>query len=655
MTGPIPFRGRDDSSGLRVPPTNARAEQMVLGMCLDDNRLFHRVAEYLTADDFSSLTHQKIFVAIGQVIGTGSTANPVTLQEQFNRDEVMYLARLATGAALGTNIDDYGRVVLNLANWRRLIVEFEDGIERGYNANFATSAEDFGMRHQARVTQILQRAMGNSWLEPANLLGSDMAPPFPIDFLPGALADFALDQAKIMQAPVDFMGIPLLVAAGTVIGKDFLMAPKALASWTERPCLWGGCVATVGSNKTASFNAALAPIWRLQQEFRKAHHNEMKVYRLKAAQAKEALKQWEKALAKNGKEMQEMPEPPEPPVLREIIGTDATQERLVEMMQQNPRGIMLYRDELSGWFNSFNQYRPGSDEQFFLQCHAGGPWSHHRKNGDFFVSDLFLGIFGGFQPDVITEVLARHVDNGLAARFSLLVWPEPNGRFEYVDRRRDSNAAARVESVFRELAALDPERFVGPLREGETHYQPFRFTPGAAQEIFREWLIAHHAMLESIHPGDRLIGHFHKYDGLFARLAIVHHLIRYVLGEPVEPARVDHVSAVAVRDFIVDYLQGHALKIYRHLGKGTSFHGARRIAEWIVGDRSMTGFTAREVRRKQWSGLTEGDQVDAALDHLENVGNWIRAEEPSPSGPKGGRPSRRYQVNPLVRRLFHFP
>ena len=76
MTGPIPFRGRDDSSGLRVPPTNARAEQMVLGMCLDDNRLFHRVAEYLTADDFSSLDHQRIFVAIGQVM------RPARLQTQ---------------------------------------------------------------------------------------------------------------------------------------------------------------------------------------------------------------------------------------------------------------------------------------------------------------------------------------------------------------------------------------------------------------------------------------------------------------------------------------------------------------------------------------------------------------------------------------------
>jgi hypothetical protein len=40
----------------------------------------------------------------------------------------------------------------------------------------------------------------------------------------------------------------------------------------------------------------------------------------------------------------------------------------MDLMQHNTRVLMLYRDELSGWFCSFNQYRPDSDEQF--TCNA---------------------------------------------------------------------------------------------------------------------------------------------------------------------------------------------------------------------------------------------------------------------------------------------
>jgi hypothetical protein len=118
-------------------------------------------------------------------------------------------------------------------------------------------------------------------------------------------------------------------------------------------------------------------------------------------------------------------------------------------------------------------------------------------------------------------------------------------------------------------------------------------------------------------PTEPLKGHFSKYDGLFARLALVHHLMCYCLGEAVQPASVDHHSARAVRDFIDDYLRPHARKLYRHLGRGTTYHGGRRIAELIASDLTLTSFTARDISRKEWSGLTESGDLNAALQYLE--------------------------------------
>jgi hypothetical protein len=460
------------------------------------------------------------------------------------------------------------------------------------------------------------------WPLPTELLTDVAMPPFPIDFLPGVLGDFVVDQATRIQAPPDYVRIAVIIAAATLIGKDFRMAPKGNDnSWTERPCLWGGIVGDVGQKKTPSFNVALGPIFNLQAEFRAKHEEELEAYKSKARLAKQIQKLWEKECAAALKKGNDPPPQPdgidagERPAARQLLTNDTTQERLVGLMQQNPSGIMLFRDELSGWFGSFNQYRPGSDEQFFLQCHAGGLWIQNRKTGDITVPDIYLNVLGGFQPEVISEALSRHrsgagkaVDNGMAARLSLLVWPQPV-KAQWIDRQPDTEIRLKVLRLLRDLLNFNPEGVVGPpLRDESSQYPPFRFTPEALA-IFREWYLDHHRELEDIDPTDPLKGHFSKYDGLFARLAIVRHLIRYVLDPSgLEPARVDDYTAIAVRDFVDGYLRLHARKIYRRLGRGTAYHGARKIAQWIIENPDMTVFTARDVSRKEWSGLTGRDE-----------------------------------------------
>jgi hypothetical protein len=491
-------------------------------------------------------------------------------------------------------------------------------------------------------------------------------PRFPVDFIPGALRSFAGQQAFDLQAPLDFVAIPLLIGAATVIGKEFRVAPKRHANWTECGCLWGGCIGYVGDGKTPSFNAAFAPIWPLQKKWREEFQDKLKAYKTAVKRAKAIEKQWEKDAAmalQKGTEVPPMPagaEPPEPPVAREMITNDTTQERVAELLMNNPRGALLFRDELSGWFSSFNQYRRGADEQFYLQCHAGGPWLQLRKSGDVVIPDVSLSVFGGLQPDIIAAALARGVhtgkpDNGLTARFSLLAWPLPVDDLQWVDNSPDRDLRDRINRLFEHLSTLDPERFVGPRPKGWDHYPPLRFTP-EGQEVFRDWYLAHHQAQQAIEPDAQIKGHFSKYDGLFARLALVHHLLRYAQGEPVEPAAIDAVTAIAVRDFIEHYLRPHACKIYGHLANDSGYVGAKKIGQWLIDNPDVTSFTAREISRKRWAGLTGRDEntgkdyLRAALDHLDNVAAWVRADE-VPPGPRGGRPTVVYTVNPRIRRL----
>jgi putative DNA primase/helicase len=496
--------------------------------------------------------------------------------------------------------------------------------------------------------------------EPTDLLRQKTppVPSFPSGFLPAGCQQFASGIALRMQCPLDFVAIPFVIAAATIIGKEFRIAPKARdTSWTERCCLWGGIIGYVGDNKTAAMNAALAPLWKQQASQIEDYHAEFEKWQIRNKRAKVINRAWEKACATALAKNQPLPEYPKDadpgpqPRARQYLTNDTTQEKIAQLIEANPRGTLLFRDELSGWFRTFNQYRPGADEQFYLQCHAGGPWVQNRVRGDIIIPDVYLNILGGFQPGVITEALGKRATvDGMAARFQLLVYPDEHKAFNYVDTQQDRDARDLISTIFDRLAHIDPEQFVGPKRGDNPLYPPFHFTD-AAQTIFTNWYVTLQRTIRSDdNRDDPFIGHVAKYPGLFAGLAILIHLLRYAEAGPdrPDPALVDDTTANAIRHFIDSYLIEHARKIYGRLRSPSGFDGARRIAHWLTKNPNINRFTARDIRQKDWSGLTDAKAVDNALDYLENNACWVDREE-IPTGLKGGRPTIAYAVNPRAR------
>jgi len=123
-------RGRDapERDTLPLPPTNAEAEQALLGAILINNGAHGRVAEVLRAEHFSSPVHGRIYAAIGKLIERGQVANPITLKNLFERDGaleqvggVQYLARLAASAVTVLNAKSYADTIVDLAMRRSLM------------------------------------------------------------------------------------------------------------------------------------------------------------------------------------------------------------------------------------------------------------------------------------------------------------------------------------------------------------------------------------------------------------------------------------------------------------------------------------------------------------------------------------------------------
>ena len=123
--------------------------------------------------------------------------------------------------------------------------------------------------------------------------------------LPNALRAWIVDEAKRMNCPIDFVAIPALVLAGSLIGNRCNIRPKKNdIGWLLPANLWGGVVGRPSVLKSPAKNAALRPLKPLEARAMEEHAQEVKLYRAQEASYKaisEAIKNDMKALASSGK------------------------------------------------------------------------------------------------------------------------------------------------------------------------------------------------------------------------------------------------------------------------------------------------------------------------------------------------------------------
>jgi hypothetical protein len=124
-------------------------------------------------------------------------------------------------------------------------------------------------------------------------------------------------------------------------------------------------------------------------------------------------------------------------------------------------------------------------------------------------------------------------------------------------------------------------------------------------------------------------------------LALILHLI-----DSVDAGVSGSVSGVAAERAAAwcRYLEAHARRLYATVTDRARV-AAALLASRIARGRLASPFTAREVYRNDWTGLTEPRVVGEALECLRELG-WVRPE--AAIAPDGGRPTVRFLINPRV-------
>ena len=117
----------------KLPPQNLEAEQSVLGSILIDNQVFHKVIEFLSAEDFYRPSHGKIFGTMVELISHSQPIDIVTLTSKMKSlgvyEEVggaAYLAELLERVPTALNAEYHAKLIRDQAIKRNLVTACND-------------------------------------------------------------------------------------------------------------------------------------------------------------------------------------------------------------------------------------------------------------------------------------------------------------------------------------------------------------------------------------------------------------------------------------------------------------------------------------------------------------------------------------------------
>ncbi len=452
--------------------------------------------------------------------------------------------------------------------------------------------------------------------------------PFPTSTLPEPIRSFVAESAKSGGCDDSFVAVPLLAALAAAVGNSRVIELKH--DWTEPCVLWCVTVGESGDGKSPGMDKAVANTMDRQKRAMAEYAAAKKQHDEDFANYERAAEAWKKSGASSP-----APEKPVAPVCACYWTDDATTEAMAMLLQQSPRGVLMKRDELAGWFGSFDKYngKGGGDVARWLEIHGARSIKVDRKtSAPLYVPRAAVSIAGGIQPGALRRVIGdQHKENGLLARL-FMAFP-PRKAEMWTEAVLSPVVAEKTRLVFDVIYALeaDPDQY-GDL-------VPRRVTLDATARA--AW-IKYFNRCASERVG--LIGAdaaaAAKLLGGAARLALVVHLVRVAAGDTrVRDPNVVDVESMVVGIALADWFKAEAKRIYAMFNESDEDREDRPLLDWIR--RKGGVVTARELSRGPSQYKPPG-MAEAALERLvsRGLGRW----EPVAPNPNGGPHTRRLRL-----------
>ena len=345
--------------------------------------------------------------------------------------------------------------------------------------------------------------------------------PFPTESLPPGARKFTRRAAKAKGVDEAFIGPAALAMISGAAGPGAFRVEPHGKSWQEPIAIWALLVAKSGTNKSAALDMVVEPLNRAERRARAQHANELR--ELEARGHEDA----------------------DEPMLRRYVTSDATIEALGSILADTPRGVLMHRDEASGWVGGFARYTGSKDGEAAQWCelHGAGTLRSDRKTvKSLYVPNAAVSIVGGVQPGVLDRTIATEAmtELGLLGRF-LLVRPPTRPVKLREQKELDAGTAADWNGLIEALVEHDP------IDDGEGPRPHVLRLSEDATERFVSWWDDEHAEAQADAEG-AIASFFGKLRGFTLRLAGVDHLVRVARGDSdlMDPIAVESVERAIV-------------------------------------------------------------------------------------------------------------
>jgi Protein of unknown function (DUF3987) len=375
---------------------------------------------------------------------------------------------------------------------------------------------------------------------------------FPVQVFPSFCQEMIKAYHRCFGASPDHYGLTMLSVAGAVLGNAVWAVERGN---THPPLFYSVIVDKPGRGKTPIIRTVLKPLLKIEQKYRAEHA--------------EALRMHRDTLAKNPNAT-----PPSAPVGKELILNDFTLESVFKVLMASPRGVIVFRDEITGWLNSMNAYKTkGSDEQFWLENYNSGLVKINRKNSDrpTFVKNSFVAVLGTTQPGMLTKFSeGDKAQNGFLARI-LFSYPEDTEKMCYSAKNVASDYAEKWQVVIDRLYELPCAQQAAQDEFSDSYAEPtlVGLSPSAAELYQRYYDDVARQVNESQDEVEQST--LTKFDSHVLRLALVLHFLHWAeengLGMSEDELKATLIGDKAMRGAIelAKYFQATALKVVGRL------------------------------------------------------------------------------------------
>lgn len=474
--------------------------------------------------------------------------------------------------------------------------------------------------------------------------GLPAAPSFPVEVLGTFWGAWCRGAAKSANAPLDYVALGLLTAAAAVIGNSRSIGVARGHEWREPAILWSVLVGPPSAGKTPALQPVFSRVEALEAEMAAGFPDAQRRHAADLETAKLNREAWEtdaRRCVKDGFPAPDLPADavePDSPIRPRLRITDATVEAVAEIAAGNPRGLLLVRDELSGWWRGFNRYGGDGERAFWLEAWGGRSYVLDRKkNGrPILIPRLSISVLGGVQPDVLSEMLASERD-GFAARF-LFAYPDAVTGFR-LDR-----APAQLDRAQPAFARLHSLALVN---DGEAPPRPFLcFLSDAAADVFAAWWDRRKTEASSATGlwGDWLS----KGGGVVLRFALILEHLRWAIvssDSSESPVEVSPATLGAALQLFDSWAAPMARRAFGVASLTVEDRWAAMLARWVR-EKGLDAFNARQARLGgggPGGPLAKAKHMAAACDRLVEAG--LIRPAPKREGETPGRRSSDFEVN----------